>query len=187
MAKGDHTAFTELFYHYSPKLHAFFLKKVKDKQLAEELLQDLFTRVWIHRSQFALAEAPENYLFRMGANIVIDHFRKLALELRIRDRHHGDEIADEQGLAHSVQYREVSNRLAEAVEELPAQRKKLYQLRDNGLSYQEIAEITGLSVNTIKNQLVAASKSIRDYLLRHGISPVLFIHILLLIKKINNG
>lgn len=183
LAKGDHTAFTELFYHYNKRFYPFVLKKVKEAPIAEELVQDIFLKLWANREHIGTLENPEGYLYRIASNTVLDHFKRLAYEHKVRKNQQDRGDADKGNPAAALQLKEIELLANEAVRQLPAQRKLVYQLREQGLSYQQIADKLGLSIHTVKHQLVDASKFIRNYLIQRGISLMLFIHFCLLMEK----
>ncbi len=182
LAEGDHTAFTELFYYYNARLYPFVLKKVKQPAIAEELVQDIFLKLWTNREGMAGMDNPEGYLYRMAANRVLDYFKKMAREAKLTVQ--AGEVKSENTILSAIDLRQVEQAVADAVRRLPGQRQRIYQLREQGLSYAEIAEMLGLSANTVKNQLVEASRFIRHYLRQRGISTVAFLHFCLLAEKI---
>ena len=142
--------------------------------MAEEIVQEVFLKLWLNRQKMEGMENPEGYLYRMTANLVLDHFSLMAHEQSIR-KYAGinpDQAIDtttEEGL----RFKEARNWLKMAIKQLPPQRKVIYELRQQGYSYEEIGSHLKLSVNTVKNQLISANRFIRDYLLSKGISPVL--------------
>ena len=174
VSRGDENAFATLFHHYSRQLYPFVLKKVKSEIMAEEIVQEVFLKLWLNRQKMEGMENPEGYLYRMTANLVLDHFSLMAHEQSIR-KYAGinpDQAIDtttEEGL----RFKEARNWLKMAIKQLPPQRKVIYELRQQGYSYEEIGSHLKLSVNTVKNQLISANRFIRDYLLSKGISPVL--------------
>lgn len=175
VAAGDSKAFTEIFYHFTPKLHPFVLKKVQDPFTAEEIIQDVFLKIWMNRERLQDVQNPQGYIYRIASNAVLDHFKKLASEYRMLEQQEGKE--DNTTTPYPIQYKETTRYVNEAVRQLPAKRQKIYLLREEGLSYDEIADLQKISISTAKNQMVSALKYIRNYLLEKGISPVLIIWI----------
>ena len=174
LAGGDEEAFTALFYHYTRQLYPFLVQKLRSDELAEELLQDIFLRLWVHRSRLAGIDSPEGYLFKMAANRVQDYFREEGLRRRLRQNAQPGDSADwhpdkEMDLV------EARRLLAEGVSLLPEQRRKVYELKQQGLHYDEIAGRLEISPNTVKNQLVQANRFLLEFLRDKGLGVLLLI------------
>jgi RNA polymerase sigma-70 factor (family 1) len=174
VAEGDVKAFSEIFYHYQHRLYPFLLKRTKDPEIATEILQNIFLKLWVNRERLAKMENPEGYIYKMAANQIFDYFRELATEQRLKNLHAIGKNSD-RSTEEAVDLRETQRIISEAVELLPAQRKLIYKLRQEGLRYDEISAELGLSVNTIKNQLILAAKFVRSYLTARGISTLVLL------------
>lgn len=176
LSLGDEDAFTEIFHFYSRRLSPWLLKKTKDAEAAEEIMQDIFLKIWINRDRLANIENPEGYIYKVAANLMLDHFRKLATEHKILNRfQNGKSNAVDASSQGVIDLRETQKLIEQAVQLLPDQRKRIYTMRQEGMSYQEIADELQLSINTVKNQLIAAGKSIRGHLVQNGISTLAII------------
>jgi RNA polymerase sigma factor, sigma-70 family len=157
-------------------MYPWLLKKTRDEAMAEEIMQDTFLKVWVNRDRLSGMDNPEGYLYRIAANLVLDHFRALALEHKIMYRfQHRKTAAADTDAQGAIDFRETQQLINQAVEQLPDQRKRIYTLRQEGLSYHEIAARLGISSNTVKNQLIAAGKFIRGYLSENGITTLALI------------
>ena len=148
-------------------------------------MQEIFLKLWIKRSLVANVENPEGYLYRTAANQVLDYFKRLASKNKMLGRQQLPDSEDKGNSGTAIlQTKEIETIVAKAVDQLPAQRQLIYRFREEGLSYSEIAQKLEISTNTVKNQLIDASRSVRDYLIQRGISPILFIQSCLLLEKI---
>lgn len=176
LSLGDENAFTGIFHFYSRRLYPWLLKKTKDTETAEEIMQDTFLKIWVNRERLAGIDNPEGYIYKIAANLMLDHFRKLAMEHRILNRfQNGGTSAGNTDAQGSIDLREMQKIIDQAVHKLPEQRRRIYTMRQEGMSYQEIANQLHLSINTVKNQLIAAGKSIRVHLVQNGISSLALI------------
>lgn len=176
LSQGDQNAFTRIFHFYSRRLYPWLLKKTKDAEAAEEIMQDTFLKLWINRERLAGMDNPEGYIYKIAANGMLDHFRKLAMEHKILNRFkHGNTNAVDTSAQGIIDLRETQKIIDQAVYRLPQQRKLIYTMRQDGMSYDEIAAKLGLSANTVKNQLITAGKFIRGYLKENGISSLALI------------
>lgn len=176
LSQGDENAFTTIFLYYSRRLYPWLLKKTKEEAAAEEIMQDTFLRIWVNRERLAGMENPEGYIYKIAANLTLDHFRKLQMEHKILNRfQHGSANTVDASAQGVIDLRETQRMIDQAVYRLPQQRKLIYTLRQDGMSYDEIAAKLGISVNTVRNQLIAAGKFIRSFLMENGISSLVLI------------
>ena len=181
MQSGSEEAFTVLYHHYSPQLYLNILKLVRDPLLAEEMVQELFTRVWQKRANKGLAENFAGYIYRIGQHLVHDFFRKLKRDRRLRERFRASVTTTYEHIEETMQYRQSSVILERAIEQLSPQQKKVYELvKVEGCTYKMAAEIMGISPLTVKEYLTDTNKSIRRYVISHiDIAPAFLLCIAL--------
>lgn len=168
LQQGDKEAFAVLYRHYSPRMYAGILRIIKDPLTTEEIIQELFTRIWLKRDVQGMRENFAGYIYRIGQHLVYDFFRKLKSDRQLKDRfrklaeEHYDPIEEE------VFQKESSQLLRQAIDQLTPQQKKVYQLvKEEGCTYKRTAEILGISPLTVKEYLVAGKKSIRHYMVNN--------------------
>ncbi len=168
MQAGSEEAFTTLYRHYSPQLYLNILKLVRDPLLAEEMVQELFTRIWLKRENKGLKENFTGYMYRIGQRLVLDFFRKLKRDRRLQERWRSLAEAHYEPVEEMMQHRHSSAILQRAIEQLSPQQKKVYDLvKVEGCTYKKAAEIMGISPLTVKEYVTATNKSIRSYVLSH--------------------
>lgn len=175
IAKGDETAFGQLFHHYNHLFRPFVIKLTKSDFAADEVLQEVFLKIWLYRERLADVENPRAYIVRIISNESINYLRLLAKEDRLLTEAlqlPGD-ASPEQALA----YRETAMLIEEAIGQLPPGCQQVYRLsRDENKRIPEIASLLHLSDNTVKNQLVKALKIIRLHIARTTLlSVILFL------------
>jgi RNA polymerase sigma-70 factor (ECF subfamily) len=162
MQSGDKEAFTTLYRHYSPRLYLNILGMIRDSALAEEMVQELFTRIWQHRGRQGITEDFSGYLYRVALNLVHDFFRRLKRDRRLRERFILLATESYEPIEQEVHRQQVSVLLQDAIERLPKQQKRAWQLvKLEGQTYRKAAEEMGISPFTVKEYLVAANKSLR--------------------------
>ncbi len=166
MQAGNEDAFTTLYKHYSPQFYLNILSIVRDPLTAEEIVQELFTRIWQKRENKGISENFAGYMFRIGQHLVHDFFRKIQRDRILLERfrslasEHYEDIEDMLHDQHS------SAILKKAVNQLSPQQKKVYELvKIEGFTYKKTAETMGISPHTVKEYLVSAKKSIQKFLL----------------------
>jgi len=181
---GDEQAFSVLFFKYLPVLQVFATKFTKSDDAVEEIIQDAFLRVWLNRDKLAEVENIKAYLYKYVSNECLSYLRKKLKTDKMVDAFTAKQTDSHNSTVETINLNEVTKIIAAAIEKLPDQRRKIYQLsRRDGKTIPEIAEILHLSPNTVKNALVSALKSIRIYLDQHGIVFVFpFVFLFLKIK-----
>lgn len=157
---GDRAAFEQLFKaHYRP-LCAFAMQYVKDTDGAQDLVQDLFFRLWQDRERTAITTSIKSYLFTAVRNRCLN-----AVSTKGRMRSLNEEVDDrleDEGRS-EAEHAERAARVQAAIEGLPEERRKVFRLsRYEGLKYHEIAERLGISVKTVENQMGKALKTLRE-------------------------
>ncbi|MGM9474814.1 RNA polymerase sigma factor [Pedobacter sp. GSP4] len=171
---GDEQAFSVLFFKYLPVLQIFATKFTKSDDAAEEIIQDAFLRIWLNRDKLAAVENVKAYLYKYVSNECLTYLRKKLKEDKMVNAFTAKQPDSDNSTADVVHLNEITKIVTVAVEKLPEQRKKIYQLsRRDGKTIPEIAEILNISQSTVKNALVIALKSIRMHLNQHGVTFIL--------------
>lgn len=159
IASGDRAAFEALFrLHYRP-LCAFALGYLKDSDRAEDLVQDLFFRLWLDREKLVINTSVKAYLYASVRNRCLNAV-KAGAKVRALNEEVDDRIGEEE--RSEDEHTERIARVQAAIEALPEERRKVFKLsRYEGLKYHEIAERLGISVKTVENQMGKALRSLR--------------------------
>jgi RNA polymerase sigma-70 factor (family 1) len=160
--------FSDLFRQHEHKLYTLALKLTKSDQLAKDIIQEVFLKLWDQRNQLTSIMNIEAWLYRVTENKIIDFLRKASADNRLKEKiwNQLQQIVNE-----SEQYlaaKEYNQIIQKAIDQLPPQRKLIYQLnKENGMNYLDIADELQLSKHTVKNQLSTAIKSVRNFLVRN--------------------
>lgn len=163
VAEGDEKAFRQLFDHYESKIYSVALRITKSSVNAEELLQDIFLRVWLRRDQLSGIRDFDAYLFTIARNEAYKALKKIAIE----KKRSGGALSDDLLLYHTeteeaITMQDYTAVLRNAVEKLPPQQKQVYQLiREQGLTREQAAGMMHISSETVKTHLERAMKTIR--------------------------
>ncbi|HVI47502.1 MAG TPA: RNA polymerase sigma-70 factor [Chitinophaga sp.] len=164
VSQGDEVAFATLFYTYHNRLGAFVLQLTGSLPLAEEIVQEVFIRIWEKRDKLSQVTYFHPYLYAVAKNYTLSFLKKMGREMARRQEWEMS-VAASQEDDHTVFYHAI---IDQAVAELPAQRQKVYLMsRDEGLRQAEIAERLAISLETVKKHMVLALRSIRSYALAH--------------------
>lgn len=178
---GDELAFEQLYVYYSNVLFWKLKKMVKDHDQADELLQELFVKVWERRGQIDPELPFIGYLYRIAKYMVVDYYRKLALIKNAYDYIQSDATEIESTTEQTIEVNEMKELLDQAIDLLPNQRKRAFTLcKIEGKSHQEAAEIMNISPNTVHNHLVKATKTVKTYLesAQNMLAPIILIQVI---------
>jgi RNA polymerase sigma-70 factor (ECF subfamily) len=169
LSEGSEEAFKRLFETYRDRLCHYVFRLVKSGPIAEELIMDVFLKIWTGRELVCRIENINAFLFRVAHNKSIDFFRAASKDIRLKELLLEEMQASPETLADNrLKNRELEEKLREAISLLPPQRRKVYSLsREQELSHDQIAESLHISRNTVNNHIVDAQRFIRNYLLKH--------------------
>lgn len=161
LSQGSELAFTKLYNQYKNIVYATALKITKSKTLAEEVVQDVFLKIWQNHENLAEIANFENYLFIISRNHIFDMIKKIARETNlVSDINYKNTVSDDTDSAiKDDQYNIILNQI---IEQLPPQQQKIYKMAKwDGLSHQKIGENLGISTETVKKHMAQALKFVR--------------------------
>jgi len=174
---GREASFEELVRRYQRPIAAYVYRMVGDYDAALDLTQEVFIKVYNSLSRYRSEFKFSTWIYKIAHNAAIDHLRRYAVrEQALAGGLEGEhrEVAIESRRLTPEQESERQERRTEiesVVDALPAAYRELIVLRhSHDLSYDEIAEVTGLPLGTVKNRLFRAREAMRDLLLRRGIT-----------------
>lgn len=156
LKKGDMKAFDIIYKKYSRRLYGFIFRYIKLESDTEEIVQDVFVKIWKSRDNIDIYSSFESFLFTIAHNETVNLLKRRATEQKyiehVKSLQHLDETYE---LTDEIHYKELTHRFQDLLDELSPRQKEIFQLsREEGLSHREIAEKLGISVNTVKNHLV---------------------------------
>jgi len=165
IADGEERAFREVFERYKKPFYAAAIKMTRSAAEAEEIVQDVFVELWQHRASLRQVERPASYLFAMVYHEIAHHFRRQAMERRIKQRVLEKAQPADDSTEQLLELRDCESSLKVAIEALPPQQQLVYRLsRQEGFSREEIADQLHISPNTVKNHLLKALRELRTRL-----------------------
>jgi RNA polymerase sigma-70 factor (ECF subfamily) len=161
-AGGDVAAYEDLYRRHVGRVFGVCLRMTRDRGEAEEMVQDVFVRVWDKLHSFKGDSAFSTWLHRVAVNTVIENFRAKA---RWRERNDAEVDPDTQADNAFAQIAGGDIDLERAIGRLPVQARLVFVLHDvEGNKHREIAEMTGLAVGTCKAHLHRARRLLREML-----------------------
>jgi RNA polymerase sigma-70 factor (family 1) len=179
LKQGGEKAFEWLFKAHFKSLHAYAYTFLKDDEMAEEIVQNVFCRIWEKREQLKTDGSLKAYLYRAVHNESLNYLKHQKVKASFGVYYAGQLQQDEEEQASKkVLTAELQQRIDTAMSELPQQCRTIFQLsRFEQLKYQQIADHMGLSIKTVENQM---GKALR--VMRQKLAEFLPIILLLLMK-----
>ena len=161
---ADHDVFTTLYSRHFQSLSLASLKYVKDVSIAEEVVQDIFLKLWETPADIISAKSLKAYLYRAVINHSINYVNRQK-NIELHHQRIAEEISHEH-IENIIEDHALKEMLYQEIERLPAQCRKVFKMsRFQDLKYREIAEQLNLSEKTVENHIVNALKILRSKLL----------------------
>jgi RNA polymerase sigma-70 factor (ECF subfamily) len=176
VAKGNEESFKELFYAYKSRLYTYALKLTESRQVAEDIVHDVFLKLWLNRADLPAIENLNAYLFRAAHNQALNGFRRKAKETlvlaELEKKLHIPTYNTDNELALS----EVQALIHTAMNNLTPQQRQVFKMsREQGLKQEEIAQHLSISLFTVKKHLTNALNYLRSEMAKYYQSAVLII------------
>jgi RNA polymerase sigma-70 factor (ECF subfamily) len=173
IAEGNETAFEELFHLYVPRIQPVVYKIVKSEPVVKDIIQEIFLAVWLDREKLTVIDEPRNWIFKITYNCAYRWVKRQLVreKAKVRIGKEQEEIQPAGNTAENdLLFAETARLVKEAINALPPQSKKIYQLnREAGMKIADIAQELDISPQSVKNSLFRSGKTIREYLVQKGI------------------
>lgn len=167
LKQGDHRAFSTIYNRHKIELSVRIIRMVKSAELTEELLQDLFMKLWTNRENIDPSKSVKAYLYQIARNLVIDLLRRASKEQHIHQHIIAATTELYQHIEENLFKKENEAFLRQAIDQLPPQRKKIFvHCKLEGKSYKEVAEIYKISTATVNDHIQKSTHSIKEYFLK---------------------
>ncbi|PPL04225.1 RNA polymerase sigma factor [Parapedobacter indicus] len=178
---GNEAAYKALFDRFNKRLLYVAEGIVYDRNLAEDIVQEVFWKLWDRRVHFNEVQSIRAFLYLSVKNACRNHYKHEKVIEKYRARQ-GEPIEDDVVLSKIIEA-EVMESLYHAIEKLPTGCREVVHLRYfEGMSIQEVAEQLNISVNTVKTQKMRALRSLRLQLRTLSVGMALLIELLLMVK-----
>jgi RNA polymerase sigma-70 factor (family 1) len=177
-AQGNEKAFAALFHLYKHKLYGYILSLTDSPALTDDLVQEVFLKLWRTGVDFSTVEQPDAYIFRTAQNHTIDAFRRMAKETRLlAGLKQQQPLATQLPWFQPVEIKELEQVVKKVIVTLPPQQKLVYILsREQGMKHDAIAKRLNISAGTVKNHMIQALRAIKNELRKH---PEFYLFILI--------
>jgi RNA polymerase sigma-70 factor (family 1) len=164
LRENDKQAYLALYNRYHRGVYAFIVRYVKINAVAEDLLQDVFLKLWEVRHRLNPELSFSSYLYRIARNRVFKMLKALANDEALRHQVLNSMQQSVLEVEDRVQWKKYSQLLNLAINTLPPQRQKVFKLcREQGKTYEQVAEELHISRHTVKEHMMLAIRDIKNY------------------------
>jgi len=176
--KADNSeAFGEIYNRYHQPVYRYLITLVKIPELTEDMVQEVFIKIWEIRKKLEIKTNFRSYLFRISHNKAADTIKKIATDRNLKTQllHHYQDFFEAEPRS-AEELRRMDDLVDLAFESLSPQRRKVYELcKKKGLSYREAAAELQISPNTVKEHMAKALATLRDFLQDRGELALFFL------------
>jgi len=164
---GDAHAFEQLYLKHKGGLYRYFLRKCGNASIAEELFQDVWMKLINAREHYEVKAKFSTWLYQMAHNHFIDHYRKHSISASMNQDFQDDELenipaGNNQQPEQQAEFQQQMETMLQLISELPDEQREAFLLREEaGMSLAEIAEVTGVNIETAKSRLRYAVNRLR--------------------------
>ncbi len=174
---GQKSAYQELFERYAPRIYKFSFSYLKSKADSEELVQEVFLKIWEKREMLDHSKNIKSFIFKIAVNTIYDFIRRKNIENAFSDFTKANTELVSDDTWQSVIFEDMKQNLQNLVEQLPVQQQKIFHLsKIEGLSNKEIAVKLNLSKRTVENHLYRTISYLKEQFKNESIMAILFFY-----------
>jgi RNA polymerase sigma-70 factor (family 1) len=175
LKKGDVLSFDNIFKKYNRKVYSFAFSYLKNREEAQDVVQEVFLNLWRNRDQINQYYVFSKYLFKITYNATCKKFRKQASDRKQMEEVVRNSILEDDSTNLEIEYNNLLETANEIIEKMPARQKKIFHLSvDDQLTNEQIALRLNISKKTVENYLAQVKTSLKKSFSSGGILSVLF-------------
>lgn len=164
LKEGNEKAFRQLFDLYYQDIYGYSISLLKSKEAAEENVQDVFMKVWLYRENLNTNQSFKAYIFTIARNQAFNTLNKAANDIALKEAVFYESQKSHEYGDYSIREADCKKLRKQAMKQLPPKRKQIFKMsRKKGMSYEEISQELGISINTVRNQMSKALESMRVF------------------------
>ena len=161
LRSGDRAAYTEIYHRYKFILHQHAWNKLRNKEEAQDVLQEVFTKLWLNREHMQITTNLSGYLYSAVRNRILDHFSHNEVKLKYISKVKPD-LQHDVPTDHRVRENQLRELIEKEIADLPPRMRQVFEMsRKQHMMHKEIAEQLGTSEETVKKQVSGALKVLR--------------------------
>ena len=162
LSKDQESSLEELYKYYYPRLYDFSRSFLKLEQGIDDILQEVFIRIWQNRKRIKDPASFNSFIFTITRNLLLNELRSRLNHNNLKEDIRKLSTAEEYAGVDLVQYKDLKNRVDKLIEELPERQKEIFILsRSEGLSHKEIASRLQITPKTVEYHISLAIKSLK--------------------------
>ncbi|MGQ7869723.1 RNA polymerase sigma factor [Sunxiuqinia sp. sy24] len=178
LRKGDPIAFEEIFSKYSNKLYQFSLSYLKSETEAEEIVQEVFLKLWERRKEIKTETSFQSYLFTITLNFIKRHFNQKSRADQYKHELASQFFEANDQVESSITYQDLLNKLEILIDQMPEKRKQIFiERKQHDKPVKQIAEELNITPKTVENQLTRALNFLRSEIQKEHYGGFLFYHL----------
>ena len=180
LADDDKKALEELFNYYYPRLYQFSKLFLKLEDGIDDILQEVFFKIWKNRANIRSAETFNSFIFTITRNLLLNELRSRLSKQKIKNEIIKLSVSDEYYSFERLEYGELKETVDQIVNNLPEKQREVFLLsRSEGLSHKEIAEKLNISTKTVEYHINQSINAIKNKLEQLGLISLLYFYLFL--------
>lgn len=165
LKEGDKQVFEQVFREHYRVLVGYGMKMLKEQEGAEEIVQDIFCKLWESREKLEIKTSLKSYLFRAVHNRCLNQIKHIDIRENYKENNQARINDEEQHFSERYDKFELQQQIDNAINTLPTERQRIFRMsRFDGMKYQQIADELGISIKTVEAQMGKALKTLREEL-----------------------
>ena len=170
LSEGDEDAFCELYAAYKNRLIYFAMRFLKSREYAEDIFQDAFAVVWQGRRFINPDASFSAYLYTIVRNRILNQLRDLSNQDKLREQILSQAVNYTNETKDEIIANDLRQFISRALQQLTPRQREIFQMsRERQMSHREIAEVLGISVNTVQESISISLRTLRTYLEKNSI------------------
>ena len=175
LSHDDKTALEQLFKYFYPRLYNFSKAFLKLEEGIDDILQEVFLKIWQNRKNIKNTETFNSYIFTITRNLLLNELRSRLNEQKTKDKIFKRSVAEEFLLSEQIEYDEMKEKVDQTVATLPERQREVFQLsRKEGLSYKDIATKLGIAEKTVEYHISQAIGVLKKKMMELGLLGMLY-------------
>ena len=178
LKQEDKSAIDTLFNYYYPRLYNFSKSILKVDDEIDDILQDVFFKIWMNRQKISNPETFNSYIFTITKNSVLNLIRSRINSQKFKDEMYRKSVSGEYITQNLYEFEQVKSSIDKLVAQLPEKRQQVFLLsRNEGLSNKEIAQKMNISEKTVEDHITHSIKTLKKSMTELGIFSLLYFHL----------